>query len=83
MKLQIIQIGNSLGIRIPRSLLKQCGFKDSVVAKVEDGKLILLPDINPRQGWEEAFKRMAETGDDKLLDQDHIESTFDKKEWKW
>ena len=83
MKLQIIQIGNSLGIRIPKSVLRQCGFKDSVIAQVEGGKLILVPDIEPRQGWEEAFKRMAESGDDKLIDPNQVESLFDKEEWEW
>jgi antitoxin MazE len=83
MKLSIIAIGNSQGIRIPKALLKQCGFQDKVIIKVVKGNLVLSPDIEPRQGWEEAFKKMAKFGDDRLLDEYCIESSFDKEEWEW
>jgi antitoxin MazE len=83
MKLTLILIGNSQGIRIPKALLKQCGFKDKVIAKVENGKLILSAAPNPRHGWEEAFKKMAQCSDDTLLDKDYIESSFDRDEWEW
>ncbi len=82
MKLQIIQIGNSLGIRIPKALLKQCGFKNSIVVRVKDNTLVLSPDNEPRAGWDEAFKRMARSGDDKLLDGD-IQLSSDKDKWEW
>lgn len=75
MKLHIIKIGNSLGIKIPKAILDQCGFKGSVTLSVEDGKLILSP-YQERQGWEEACEQMAEQGDDRLLDIDEIESSL-------
>jgi len=31
MKTQLVQIGNSRGIRIPKPLIEQCGFGDTVV----------------------------------------------------
>jgi antitoxin MazE len=85
MKLNIIKIGNSLGIRLPKSLIKQCHFKDSVQVKVKDGALILMPSIdeNPRKGWNKKFKKMAQMGDDKLLDSTLFELKSDKDEWKW
>jgi antitoxin MazE len=83
MRLNIIEIGNSYGIRIPKSLLKQCGLKGTVIVTVRDGNIILSPDDNPRAGWEESFKSMAQAGDDQLLDADIIEHTFDKDEWEW
>ncbi len=83
MKLILITIGNSQGIRIPKALLKQCGFKGKVIATVEDCKLILSAVPDPRHGWKEAFKKMAQHGDDKLVDADYIESAFDKDEWEW
>ena len=83
MKLNIVRIGNSNGVRIPKALLEQCGFKDKVIVKVENGTLILIPDDTPRVGWEESFKAMAKAGDDALLDPDTIESDFDKNEWEW
>lgn len=81
-KLQIVQIGNSLGVRIPKALLKQCGFKDSIIVKVENNRLVLIPDNEPRRGWGNVFKEMAQVGDNKLVDADR-ESTFDRDEWEW
>jgi hypothetical protein len=38
----------------------------------------------PRQGWDEAFRVMAEHGDDQLLDEDLTGRTpWDKAEWEW
>jgi len=82
MKLQIIQIGNSFGIRIPKTLLKQCGFKDSIIVKLENNTLILIPGNEPRRVWDNAFKEMAYVGDDKVLDA-YVQSSFEADEWEW
>ena len=38
----------------------------------------------PRQGWEEQYQRMAENGDDALLDGDIPSLTdWDETEWEW
>lgn len=37
----------------------------------------------PRQGWDEAFDKMAEQGDDKLLDSAITQSQWDEQEWDW
>ena len=81
MKILLIQIGNSLGIRIPKAILQQCGFKKSVRATIINGKLVLSPENSPREGWEEAFKKMAQADDDTLLDSEIVTSSFDKDEW--
>lgn len=83
MKLVLVQIGNSFGIRIPKALLQQCKFKKSVNVTIVNGNLVLSADNGPREGWEDAFKKMAAAGDDRLLDQDLFDSNFDKDEWKW
>ena len=43
------------------------------------------PAKKPREGWEEAFKQMHESGDDKLVDEAdaHAETELDHGEWKW
>lgn len=83
MKLLLIQIGNSWGIRIPKSILQQCKFKKSVTVTIINGNLVLSPDNHPREGWEDAFKKMARVGDDTLLDAEDKMSEFDKNEWEW
>lgn len=38
----------------------------------------------PRQGWDEAFRLMAELGDDRLLDDDFTgREPWDRDEWEW
>ena len=82
MKTKIIQIGNSQGIRIPKTIIEQCGFDNSVDMEVIDGSLILTPIKKVREGWEESFREMAANGDDKLLIDDAI-STIEDENWEW
>jgi antitoxin MazE len=82
MKARIVRIGNSQGIRIPKPLLEQSGLRDEVEIEVQDGQLIIRPAERPRQGWEAAFQRMAEAGDDELLDPD-VTHEWDEEEWEW
>lgn len=44
------------------------------------GQRAVSPDA--RSGWSDAFKAMAEAGDDKLLDPG-TPTTFDEEEWEW
>ena len=59
-----------MGNYIPKVVLQQCRFKKSVQVTIVNGNLVLSPDNGPREGWEDAFKKMAAAGDDRLLDQD-------------
>ena len=85
MKLDIIKIGNSQGVRLPKALLKQCNLKGKVVVKVEEGKLILSADTSdqPRAGWDKAFTKMAQAGDDKLVEPTDYSLSSDNDEWTW
>jgi antitoxin MazE len=83
-KTNIVRIGNSKGIRLPKSILEQCRLKDSVEIEVEDNVLIIRPVHAPRSGWSEAFSGMAQRKDDKLLDEDTALATeWDRSEWRW
>lgn len=83
MRVNLIQIGNSKGIRIPRSVIEQCGFEREIEMRVEDGRLILSPPAQVRDGWDEAFAAMAAAGDDALLDPETKVEAFDDSEWTW
>lgn len=82
MKTQIIQIGNSQGIRIPKVILEQSRISGDVELDVcEDG--ILIRNIQkPRSTWDEQFRAMAENEDDELI-QPGAPTNFDDKEWQW
>jgi antitoxin MazE len=83
-KTNIVQIGNSKGIRLPKSVLEQCHLTDSVELLVEGNVLTVRPIHAPRGGWSEAFAAMALNKDDKLLDEDASSTAeWDKSEWRW
>ena len=79
---KVVKIGNSRGIRIPRTILEQAGLTDEVEMKVEGNQLIIQSSHHPRQGWEDRFAAMAEQGDDQLLDETSI-TQWDEEEWEW
>ena len=84
MKTSIIRIGNSQGIRIPKTFLEQCRLKGEVDLEVRGTNLVVRPMVSPRAGWDEAFRLMAERGDDRLLDADTPSQTiWDEAEWRW
>ncbi len=79
---QIVKIGNSRGVRLPKLLIDQMGFENEVEILVQRGQLVLRPILLPRRGWDEQFKAMAKTGDDQLIDQPSS-TKWDRSEWKW
>ena len=85
MKTRIIQIGNSQGIRIPKVLLEQSGLGEEVELKVSKEQITIRPVRKPRQGWEEAFQKMAKQGEDQLLDKEKFsyQSSWEQDDWVW
>ena len=84
MKTNVIRIGNSRGVRIPKVLLEQCGFRDTVELDVQRGRLVIRPADRPRLGWDEAFRKMGERGEDVLLDDESLRASgWDETEWEW
>ena len=83
MRAQIIRIGNSQGIRIPKTILEQVGFRTEVELEVENDQIVIKRAKTIREGWKEAFQKMAMRGDDKLLNEDVISNKWDEEEWQW
>jgi antitoxin MazE len=79
---KIRRLGNSRGIIIPKPMLKQAGLQDEAEILVEGNTLVLRqPKRAPRAGWAEASKKLAASGDDKLVwPQFANEADAD---WKW
>jgi len=81
MKASIVQIGNSKGLRLSKTILERYNIRDQVELILEKSRIILKPIDKPRKGWNMAFKKMHESGDDHLLLGDIFdEESFD--EWK-
>ena len=73
MELSIINIGNSKGIRLSKTILEKYNINDKIELILEKGYIILKPKAEPRKNWEKAFKKMHENGDDQLLMDDVFE----------
>jgi antitoxin MazE len=81
MRLPVRRIGNSQGIILPQVLIAQCSFQDEVEVSEGDSLVITKPASQPREGWEEGLRKMAEAGDDNLVMD--FPNRFDAEEWEW
>lgn len=81
-KTQVVKIGNSRGIRIPKPFIDQTRLGNEVEIAVQRGTIVIRPLSRPRSGWAEQFRAMAEHGDDKLLDKP-MPTKWDRSEWVW
>lgn len=82
MKVNIVSIGNSKGIRIPKSVLEQCSFNNEADLEVENNKIIIKPvRKKARGGWDKAFKLMHDRKEDTLLLHDALD--VEMKNWEW
>jgi antitoxin MazE len=82
MKAELIRIGNSRGLRIPKPLIEQCGLGGIVELRVENNCLIISPKRKPREGWGEAFRAARPTVREERLLPD-FPNKFDAEEWQW
>ena len=80
MELSIIQIGNSKGLRLSKSILERYQITDKVQLILEKGQIVLRPISEPRKGWNKAFKKMRDEGDDQILMNDVFDDE-DFDEW--
>jgi antitoxin MazE len=81
MTIPLIQIGNSKGIRLSKTLIEKYHIQDSLELILEKDCIVLKPTTLPRIGWEKAFKKMHENGDDQLL-MDDVFGDEQFEEWK-
>ncbi len=83
MKVNLVSIGNSKGVRIPASVIKECGLGNELEMRVENGVVVLAPARGVREGWDSAFEKMAAAGDDAPVIPDAVENDFDTEDWTW
>ncbi|MEX1113337.1 MAG: AbrB/MazE/SpoVT family DNA-binding domain-containing protein, partial [Patescibacteria group bacterium] len=56
---KIVRIGNSRGVRLPKTVLDQNNLSDQVSIEVQDGAVILRRENERRAGWDAQFREMA------------------------
>jgi antitoxin MazE len=82
---KVVKIGNSRGIRIPKSLINQSGLTEEVELELGNGQIIIKSISRNRENWDTAFKQMAIHKDDVLMEPktQYNASSWDKEEWEW
>jgi len=80
MKTGIIKIGNSKGLRLSKTILEKYSIGEEVELILEKEHIIIKAIEEPRKNWDEAFKKMHEKGDDKLIMDDIFEDE-EFEEW--
>ena len=79
---RFVQVGNSRGLRIPKVVIDQLGLGGEVEIAIQRDRLVIQSASRRRAGWDQEFRRMAEQGDDALLDRPRP-TEWEKTEWEW
>ena len=84
MKSRVTRIGNSRGAHIPNPLIEQPGLGEEVEIQVDKDHLIAGPEVRPRAGWDAAFRKVADAGEEAMLDGDEqVPTSWEEAEWEW
>lgn len=54
MHVHLVKIGNSRGVRLPKSVIEAAGLKDDLDLEVRNGAVIIRNAQTTRRGWAEA-----------------------------
>ena len=83
MKAQIVQIGNSQGLRIPKVLLEESGIKGDVELEITSEGILIRNISKPRADWNMRFELLRDHDDDVPQGETQTASQFEAKEWQW
>lgn len=70
MRTTLRKLGNSSGVIIPKAMLAELeiAIGDPIDIALDDGRIAITRiKRNPRAGWDQAFRDLAEAGDDRLV----------------
>jgi len=68
MQVSVVKIGNSRGIRIPKSILQQLNIEEKVELEVHNKEILIRPiEKKPRERWSEEFIKMHQNDDDEIF----------------
>jgi antitoxin MazE len=80
MRIPIVRVGNSRGIRIPKAIIEQCQFGEEVNLEVRNQKVVISPVTPTRAGWSEAFQKLGDPG---AIEDNGFSNEWDAQEWEW
>ena len=60
MKVKLIKIGNSLGVRLPKAIIEECHLSPELTLVPKDHGIELLSISVPREGWKDSVRSEIE-----------------------
>ena len=73
----LIKIGNSQGIRIPKTIIEQSHLNDAELQlKVVEEGLLVIPARRARQGWKESIDKVLATQHGVDVDDEWLDATL-------
>ncbi len=83
MRTRLIQIGNSKGVRLPQTFIRQYQLQEEIIIEPTGKGLLISSATAARHGWEEQFKNASQGGKEKKDNWNHLSNRFDKEDWTW
>jgi antitoxin MazE len=62
--IKLISIGNSKGVRLPKTLLQKYGFNNALLLEETDRGLLLRNKEDDKISWEDTYREMASEKED-------------------
>lgn len=56
MQAKLVKIGNSYGVRLPKTVIDTCEFQSDLELIVKGKSVVLTAEKQPRSGWKEAIQ---------------------------
>lgn len=77
MQTNLIRIGNSQGIRLPKAVIEQAGLVGELDLEVSGEAVVIRAARRTRADWSEAAAKCHEAGEDQLADWDAVTGDFE------
>ena len=83
MKIKLINIGNSKGLRLPKALIQQYNISDDLQIELKEDGILLKPITRLRSGWSVQFEKAVKLNEPQEKKWNEAPNLFDKEEWTW
>lgn len=77
MQTNLINIGNSKGVRLPKAVIEQAGLTSDLEIEVAAGAVVIRSARQTRRGWASAAAACHQAGEDQLDDWDATIGDFE------
>jgi antitoxin MazE len=84
MRIKLIAIGNSKGIRLPGAIIRQFNLEDEIELVTGKDGIWIKPSVKNREHWASQFKKASSAEPTAEKDEwTEIPNSFDENEWEW